>query len=263
MNLHLVRELTPEGFAYAARFLDEARNGTATVVPKELLTDRRFAKEVATECYVEKRSFANRREAGKYLSSALESMGIGNVNGNYPLWSWLGLHFLEVLVDHDEEGRIKLGRTPDHAVVIDKQRTHPRDIWSHRLMLAWETYLLHGDQSASWILNQPVESIPRLLHRTIRSRQRFQSKGIVKLIGLLYLDSQSGRVKQGAAGDHAVGGVVRLNDVLDQLYMTYDVYGMRAEQLLALLPEEFQQFNAGAGSARQRVRRRKNRGQDA
>ena len=95
-------------------------------------------------------------------------------------------------------------------------------------------------------------SISKLVERTIRSRQRFASNGIVKLIGLLYVDQATRRVRTGAGADDAIGGIRRLNDVLDQLYMTYDVYGMRAEQLLALLPEEFQRFNLTAGSARQR-----------
>ena len=73
----------------------------------------------------------------------------------------------------------------------------------------------------------------------------FSSNGVVKLVGLLYFDRQTGNLKSGAARD-----VRRLTDFLDQLYMTYDVYGMRAEQLLALLPDEFKRFNPAAGSAR-------------
>jgi hypothetical protein len=70
------------------------------------------------------------------------------------------------------------------------------------------------------------------------------------LIGLLYIDPETRRVKTRAGADDAIGGIRRLNAVLDQLYMTYDVYSMRAEQILALLPEEFQRFNPEAGSAR-------------
>ena len=177
-------------------------------------------------------------------------MGIGYVNGNYPLWSWLGIYYFDTLVEREELGNFRLGRLPEQAFIIDADHLNPRDILFNRLMLAWETYCHHGDQYASWMLDQPVMSISKLVERTIRSHQRFASNGIVKLIGLLYIDQATGRVRKRAGADDAVGGIRRLNDVLDQLYMTYDVYGMSAKQLLALLPEEFKRFNVEAGSAR-------------
>ena len=252
MTRHLVRELTPDGIAYAKRFLAEAREGRAIDVPDDLLTDDRYAKPTATECFIEKRKFHTRRDAGEYLSIALDALGIGYVDGNYPLWSWLGIFFFEILVDHNDDGRFVMGRLPDQAFVINKDPKHTADIVFNRLMLAWQAHKSHGDEYASWMLDQPVLYVPRIVDQLSRSRTRFSSNGIVKLIGILYIDATTGKVKSQAGGDKTIGGIRRLNDVLDQLYMTYDVYGMRAEQLLALLPEEFQRFNSAAGSARRR-----------
>ena len=249
MTRQLLKEFKPDGIARARAFLRDAREGNVTTLPEGLLTDPTYTTDIAEACYVEKRNFANRYEAGKYLSEILAPLGIGNINGNLPLWSWLGMFYFDRLVNQDDQGKFKIGRLPDYAFVIDTE-TDGRDELSNRLMLAWETYRLHGDKYASWMLDQPVMSIPKLVERTIRSRQRFASSDIVKLIGMLYFERQTGTPKPGASNDDAIGGIRRLNDVLDQLYMTYDVYGMRAEQLLALLPEEFKRFNAAAGSAR-------------
>ena len=41
---------------------------------------------------------------------------------------------------------------------------------------------------------------------------------------------------------------MRFIDVLDQLYMTYDVYGMSAEELMKLLPAEFDRWLPGESS---------------
>ena len=252
MTKQRVKQLTPDGIKLAREFLRDAREGKATELPNGLLTDAAYARDISASCFVEKRTFANRRDAGQYLSQTLEPLGIGETNGNYPLWSWLGMFFLESLVDKDAQERFKIGRIPDYAFVIDVSGMDTRDFLSNRLMLSWETYRYHGDQYASWMLEQPVMSIPKLVERTIRSRQRFASHGIIKLIGLLYIDQATRRVRTRAGADDAVGGIRRLNDVLDQLYMTYDVYGMSAEKLLAILPEEFKHFNAAAGSARKR-----------
>ena len=84
-----VKQLTPAGIKLARGFLRDAREGKADELPEGLLTDSTYAKDAAVPCYVEKRTFANRREAGEYLSKALSPLGIGYVNGNYPLWSWI------------------------------------------------------------------------------------------------------------------------------------------------------------------------------
>ena len=140
MTQHSIRELTPEGTAYAKRFLNDAREGRAIDVPDDLLNDDRYAKPTATECFVEKRRFESRRDAGEYLSSALEPLGIGYVNGNYQLWSWLGMYYFDTLVEREEKGNFKLGRLPEQAFVIDPDRVNSRDILFNRLMLAWKPF---------------------------------------------------------------------------------------------------------------------------
>ena len=252
MTIQQVRELTPEGIAYAKSLLNDVRQGHATNVPNDLLTDDHYAKPTSTECFIKERPFSTRRDAGKYLSQALNPLGIGNVHRNFQLWSWLGMFYFDSLVERDTQSRIRIKNLPDYAFVIVENQTDMRDVLAHRLMLAWETYELHGEDFAAWMLNQPVMSIGALGGRLIRSQQRFSSHGIVKLIGMLYINPQSGALKRGAGNHDAIGGIRRLNDVLDQLYMTYDVYGMSAEKLLALLPDEFRHFHADAGAARRR-----------
>ena len=245
-----VKQLTPAGIKLAREFLSDAREGKTTELPAGLLTDSMYAQDVAVPCYVEKRTFANRREAGEYLSKALLPLGIGYVNENYPLWSWIGMFFFDCLVNRDENRQFKMGRLPDQAFIFDPIEMDTLFASFNRLMIAWQAFEQHGDLHAAWMLDLSVVDVPDIVDRIIRSRPRFSSNGIVKLVGLLYIDPKTGRPKRNVAGHGAVGGVRRLNNVLDQLYMTYDVYGMRAEQLLALLPEEFKRFNAAAGSAR-------------
>ena len=74
----------------------------------------------------------------------------------------------------------------------------------------------------------------------------FRAEGIIDLAHRLYADRPTRRLKLGvlAGGQNQrpPGGIVRLLDVLNQLYMTYDIYGMTAEQLLPLLPPEFNRW---------------------
>ena len=249
---HRVRALTPAGIARARQFLADARTGSATEAPAELLADAQLTTEVNPACYVEPRAFKTRRDAGAYLADALQPLGVGNTHRNYPLWSWLGMFYFEQLVSCDADGKFRMGNLPDYAFVIDGAKTDDRDVPANRLMLAWETYVSHGDSHAGWMLSQSVMAIGKIVGRLIRSQHRYASREFVKLLGIMYFEPATGRLKRGAGADSR-GGVSRLRDVLDQLYMTYDVYGMEAEQLLALLPDEFRRFNPDAGSARRRA----------
>jgi hypothetical protein len=57
----------------------------------------------------------------------------------------------------------------------------------------------------------------------------------------LYHASATGSFKRGA-GTKTRGAPRRLADLLNQLDLTFYLYGMTADELLALLPKEFDRF---------------------
>ncbi len=192
-----------------------------------------------------------RREAGAYLADRLAPLGNANINiaNNAGLWSWLGMFYFHQVVGIDADGNPRLGRNPDVAYVIDPDETGrgARRHFAHRLLLSWEIYIRHGE-TAWYLLDEPVNSLRQLADRLSGAPEMFRAVGIVDLAHRLYADPLTRSLKSGAlAGgqnQRPPGGIVRLLDVLNQLYMTYDVYGMTAEQLLALLPPEFDRWRA-------------------
>jgi hypothetical protein len=61
--------------------------------------------------------------------------------------------------------------------------------------------------------------------------------------GELYTDAHTSGFKRGAASSRK-GGARRLVAFLNQITLTYDIYSMSKEQLLNLLPSEFNRFKA-------------------
>jgi hypothetical protein len=114
-------------------------------------------------------------------------------------------------------------------------------------MLAYEIYTQHGE-NAWYMLDEPINSLRHFTDRLVGKPEAFRSKGVIRLAHTLYVNSKTRRLKEGVAAgggnQRPIGGIVRLIDVLDQLYMTYDVYGMTPEQLLPLLPPEFDRFKS-------------------
>lgn len=145
--------------------------------------------------------------------------------------------------------------TADVAYVIDPQSDRRGDSQRHRnrLLAAWDIYTRHGDARAQGLLSRDVSDMEQLADRLLGAVEAYRAPGIMDLANRLYTDPATGMQKSGIAGggrdnQRPPGGIVRLLDVLNQLYMTYDVYGMTAEQLLPLLPAEFERWQASAAA---------------
>jgi hypothetical protein len=240
-----IRQMNRKGIAEAKLYLSKLRAGQVdSPFPSHALSDAEYAEVLEPATGIEARSFSNRREAGHYLSERLAHFPIAEVRQNWGLWSWLGMFYFEQLVGKDENGNPQLGRNPDVAFVIDPHAggRGDRRYFAHRLLLAYETFTLH-EENAWFMLNQPVNSVGQFADRLIGKPIAFRSPGIVKLAHLLYTDPLTRNTKRGFGGggqnQRSPGNLMRFIDVLDQLYMTYDVYGMTAEELMKLLPAEF------------------------
>lgn len=239
-----VHELTDEGIRAAKDYLDSLREGKRFPFPETLLTDPQYATPIKPQIEVEQSSFETRFDAGLYLVRSLAQIDPARVIGNAHLWSWIGMFYFEDVVNKDSAGNPQIGRNPDIAYVIDPQGTG-RGAYAHRLMLAYETYLWHKE-SAWLMLGEPVDSLSTFTARLSGKPEAFRSEGVIELAHRLYADRLTRKLKQGTYGRNRAtappGSLPRFLDVLDQLYMTYDVYGMTADQILPLLPPEFDRF---------------------
>ena len=243
---HCVSELTPEGIRRAREYLAALRAGENPAFPYSLLEDEPYARPVVPEVYVERRRFANRREAGEYLSQRLVPLGLERIADNAGLWSWLGMFYFEQVVGQYRDGRVRVADA-DIAYVIDQSAAGRGAQQRHRnrLLAAWEIYIRHGEKA--WVmLEQPVSAMEQLAEYLMNKTEVFRSVGVVDLANRLYGDPNTRRPKAGFAGSgqnqRPPGGIRRLLDVVEQLSMTYDVYGMTEEQLVKLLPSEFDRW---------------------
>ena len=241
-----VHELTDEGIRAAQNYLFALQKGLRIPLPETLLTDPQYATPIKPQIDVEQRSFETRFDAGLYLVRTLAPLDSARVLGNANLWSWLGMFYFDIMVKKDADGTPILGSTGPRAYIVDPQgkvgRTH-----HHRLMLAYEIYLRHKE-SAWFMLGEPVNSLSRFTVRLSGKTEAFRSVGVVDLAHRLYADRRTRKLKPGGSvhgesrSTAPPGSLPRFLDVLDQLYMTYDVYGMTADQILPLLPPEFDRF---------------------
>ena len=254
-----LHELTDRGIKSAKDWLAILREGRDIPFPTHILTDMQYARPVNPAIYVEDRNFRTRGEAGIYLTRKLASLGETRVIGNVYLWSWLGMFYFNRIVRKDADDNPILNAT-DIPYVMDprpsKQSYGENRRFANRLMLAYDIYRQHGENA--WIMiDEPVNSLSHFTMRLASAPELFRSKGIVHLAHLLYGDMKTRKLKPNYRGESVAtappGSLPRLIAVLNQLYMTYDVYGMTAKHLMPLLPPEFDRFKPATGLGRDSI----------
>jgi hypothetical protein len=76
-----------------------------------------------------------------------------------------------------------------------------------------------------------------------KRQELITNPAVVSAATRLYYDPSKGRLKRsGARG--APGTVRRFAEILTQLDVVWDLYSMSAEELIAMLPPEFDRFRA-------------------
>ena len=96
------------------------------------------------------------------------------------------------------------------------------------------------------LLSGPLYETSRY-YLELSARQGFiTSRGIIEAANILYFDSENGKPKRGpAVTTRKPGALIRFIDVVQQLDLTHDLYSMTGEDVIALLPPEFNEWRPG------------------
>ena len=240
-----LRRLTAESIEQAQRFLLELREqpDTDRQQLREQVHDLLFKKpfshpfDKGANVRLERRGFRTRREAGAYLSEHLDSVR-HLVMGDAGVWSWLGMFYFPEIV-RMKDGHVQLHADESSLFLGDRsaQRRYRHYLWS-----AWRLYEQHGE-SVAYMLDQPLTDSGDIARAVFDYPRVFTSAGVIQLI--LHLYTHGGRTKRRfSARQGEPGSVRRLLAVLEQLALTYDVYGMEPEALLDVLPDDFRAWAA-------------------
>ncbi len=236
-----LRRLTAAGIAEAQAFLARLREhpDADRTPPDDLLFGDRYSRpfDAGAGITVEPRAFGTRREAGAYLSPLLESVR-HRVADDAGVWSWLGMFYFTDTV-RVRDGRAQL-HTDEASLFLGERAAQRR--YRHYLWMAWRIYEQHGEK-VSFLLDQPLTARGDLLEAVGGYARIFNSAGVVPLALRLY--THSGKLKRGfSAKKGQPGNIRRLPAVLEQLALTYDVYGMAPDALLDVLPDDFRRWDA-------------------
>lgn len=209
--------------------------------PIQTLEDPALTEEIHGAIDVPKRSFSTRLEAGRFLNELLERSGIALPERDRGLWTWLTLFYFDEVCPADGNGN----RDPqDEARLTPLLDNHQR-FYRHLLLGPFLIVRAHRDnpERAIAMLCNPLWKPGEIVEQLASRKELVTNRGVVELATRLYYDAEKKSFKRGA-GSSVKGAARRLAALLNQLDLTFYLYGMSADELGGLLPKEFDRFRS-------------------
>ncbi len=181
--------------------------------------------------------FKNKFELGKYLFETLGDELLSEpFFSNQGLWSWIALCYFEQLEMQ------KKSHGDEHRFILSKNQS---DGYRHLIRMPYLAYTLHKAYSFV-ILDGPLHVIGGTAGDRFARTWHFSNQALFEAMYSLYVkrDRKSGnrKIKRGAKSHVEAGSLRRLSKVVNQLELTFDLRSMNAEEILELLPAEFDRY---------------------
>lgn len=183
----------------------------------------------------ESKLFTTRIEMAKYLKRSFEEAGIGRnaVIGRNDLWSWLAYLWFDQLCPIINGSR-KLNETARYICSSDYT-----DYYRHYVAASYDIYSIHGEPKSRLFLYGPPYLHNDFIEQLASRQNIISNSDLVGVAYTLYWDTSSDRPKRGAQSRSNPGNHRRLLKIIDQLELTYDIFTMTADEIITLLPDEF------------------------
>jgi hypothetical protein len=207
--------------------------------PRHLLEDAALTELMPGEIEVPTRGFSTRLEAGCFFADFFEAAGIGSPERDAGLWAWLTLFYFDEVCPADGQGR----RDPQNEARLLPLLDNHQRFYRHLLLGPYLIVRAHRDQPerAIAMLCNPIWKPGEIVEQLASRKELVTNRAVAEVATRLYYDSNTGSFKRGA-GSSVKGAARRLAALLNQFDLTWYLYGMTADEMLALLPKEFDRF---------------------
>ena len=236
----ILRRFNHKGIRQFEVLLESLRNGISVDTPLDFLNTDETSESIQLSDEFEVKLYDTRLELARFVDNLLTNAEIEDEMADIGLWSWLGAVFLDSTCPADSEGIRKPGKDYRHI-----PSSNWRDFYRHLIRGPVRILRLFEDNSdaAAIVLCQKPQSPGDFVEQLASRQERITNPAIIETANRLYFDCKTGKPKRGASPTWRKPGTLRrFGDVLDQLDLTYDLYSMSTDDLIALLPDEFSTY---------------------
>lgn len=231
------RIMLPEGENRFRMYINELRQNPMTLRPD--LNNPPYSKEFSPRVlFDETRTFNTKMELAEYLHTVFTGVGIHRQNliGKNGLWTWLAYTWFDQLAPVKDGSRI----IREEAKYICS--SDYRDYYRHLIAGPYIIYSLHGSENSLLFLYSPIHEHNDFIEQFASRQFIISHRNIIEAVTKLYLDAGTGKPKVGAQSRNRGGNIRRFVKIIQQFELTYDIYSMSSQQILNLLPHEFDEW---------------------
>jgi len=232
-----LRSLTDTGIAEFRKYHAGLKKDPALPVPVHLLTDEPYSLSLSWGISIQDKPFSSRHELAEHLVTLIgKKKKAHELSSQEGLWTWLALRYFEQICRTDDGGNIYPAKDESNYILGNRKNWH-----RHAIRTTYMFVERYGD--AVKMMFSKLDERGEVTEQLSATPYLYSCRGIMETAGELYTDALTSGFKRGAASSRK-GGARRLVAFLNQITLTYDIYSMSKEQLLNLLPSEFNRFKA-------------------
>ncbi len=234
-----LRRFNDEGVAEFRRRVADADLNEATIDVDGLLKSDQFTEIVVARPILREPKSFGRYEFCEYIHGVFEECRSEfegkriQVLEDSGLWSWLAAHWATRLTPTKNKKPF-VGET---SRWVFESQTARRD-YRHMLASPYRVFANSGaaKNGLNLILTGFVWEWNRFFEQVASRKYLYMNSEVLRALELLYWDKAKKRRK----ADVTVAKVARFGFVLNQLELTWDLGGMTADEIVELLPKEFE-----------------------
>ncbi len=242
----LVRAFNQRGIEQFRAFLDRFQEGD--VSPNDssrLVTNLELSSLVEPRVNIDIPALASKRRLAQTICEAFEKSGyselpIRNSVQTQGMWTWLAAAAFRVI----RSRRISMGRPKLNNYTYYILNPDFRHLRNHRVAAPARIYWLYRDRiaDARMLLHGHASERPRTEYDLAETQRWLMNRELVSAATTLYFEPTSSGHKRGSLSDDRPGTLRRFLVLMRQLEVTYDLQGMSANQIIDLLPPEFNRW---------------------
>ena len=242
----IVRSFNPLGiqaFNAYLRVYDDPTSSKSDLA--RILTDSKYTTTFDRRLDFDYERTASKRSLAKsvcdvFATARYKDLPLEPTAENLGMWSWLAATVFDVV-----RGRPKLGARHYYVLSPDTPQLRFR-LLTHRVAGPARIYWLFRDrpEDARLPLSGVAYQRGSDMNEFATRKEFVQNRSVMAVANRLYYNARGARAKSGRHGDPETspGTIGRFISVVRQLDLTYDLYAMSPEQILDLLPPEFDRW---------------------
>jgi hypothetical protein len=209
-------------------------------IPLGLLTDAYSCEIIRADIKLEQKVFTSKEEIVKYLFESISKFLTPTLLFDKGMWSWLAAFYFDSICPKNNYETRKVGAESRYILDAEEWNRYYR----HLLAAPIRLYRDLGDLSKIYLSGKP--DVPGDLFEQLASRQEIAAcKGVIEAATILYWDNNKLKIKKNVRDKEGAGVLRRfVRATIPQFQMTYDLNSMRGEDVVQLLPREYDKWKS-------------------